>query len=225
MWGLQQTVPPGTEPVSLDEAKQYLRVDQNAEDDLIGQLISAARRRVERGSYRQLVTATWLLTLDSFFDLEPRARWTLQSVPGQEDLIPQLRGVGIFSAGNVIRLPKTPLVSVVSIYYTAADGTQQLLDPSAYVIDAVSEPGRVAPAYSTFWPITLRQIQAVRITFTAGYGSDPSTVHQEVKLAIKRIVGLYYQNRDLGAGGRALDAQAMEAAIDAVIFGFWTGEV
>src|SRR5581483_2308224 len=163
VWGLAQTVAPADEPVTRDEAMLFCRADNPEEAPLFDGLIRAARRRVERGSSRQLVTATWQLTLDSFFDLEPRSRWTLQAVPGQEDLIPQLRGIGIFSAGNVIRLPKSPLRSVVSVQYVDTGGNPQTLDPSRYLTDLVGQPGRIAPAYGTFWPITRRQINAVTV--------------------------------------------------------------
>jgi len=218
VWGLAQTVAPADEPVTRDEAMLFCRADNPEEAPLFDGLIRAARRRVERGSSRQLVTATWQLTLDSFFDLEPRSRWTLQAVPGQEDLIPQLRGIGIFSAGNVIRLPKSPLRSVVSVQYVDTGGNPQTLDPSRYLTDLVGQPGRIAPAYGTFWPITRRQINAVTVTFTAGYADAGKDCPDDVKLAVKQIVALKYQNRSLTDNNPAL-----EKAIDSVIFQFWDG--
>lgn len=62
--GLVLVTPPIEEPVSLAEAKLHLRVDHAEEDALIGVLITAAREYVEMYTRRQLVTATWRLTLD-----------------------------------------------------------------------------------------------------------------------------------------------------------------
>jgi uncharacterized phiE125 gp8 family phage protein len=70
---LVQTAAPAEEPLSVDEAKLFLRVDHGAEDALILALVRAAREAAERVTGRQLVTATWQLKMDCFprweFDL------------------------------------------------------------------------------------------------------------------------------------------------------------
>lgn len=58
--------PPATEPISLQEAKLYLRVDANDEDTLIAGLITVAREYVERITGRALITQTWQQVLDRF---------------------------------------------------------------------------------------------------------------------------------------------------------------
>lgn len=63
---LRQTVPPETEPVTLEEMKEHLRLDGAEEDALIESLIASARQYAEALTCRQLVTATWRLTLDAF---------------------------------------------------------------------------------------------------------------------------------------------------------------
>ena len=57
---------PASEPISLTEAKLYLRVDTTADDALITALITAARETVERYTSRALVTQTITQVLDCF---------------------------------------------------------------------------------------------------------------------------------------------------------------
>jgi len=61
---LEQTSAPSGEPITLSEAKAYLRVDGTAEDTLIEGLIAAARAACENWTGRQLMQAGWRLTLD-----------------------------------------------------------------------------------------------------------------------------------------------------------------
>jgi uncharacterized phiE125 gp8 family phage protein len=49
----------GTEPVSLDLAKSHLRVTQTAEDTLIAQYVSAARRAVEAYCEMSVAIQSW----------------------------------------------------------------------------------------------------------------------------------------------------------------------
>ena len=57
---------PAEEPVSLVEAKAFLKVDDTAEDGLIGTLIAAARLHVESVTGRAMVFQSWRLVLDAW---------------------------------------------------------------------------------------------------------------------------------------------------------------
>jgi len=57
---------PVEEPISREEAKAHLRVDFSDDDALISALIGASRQYAEMRTCRQLITARWRLTLDSF---------------------------------------------------------------------------------------------------------------------------------------------------------------
>lgn len=56
---VKRTVPPATEPLSLAEAKLYLRVDGSAEDSLVTDMIVAVREAAETYLNRSLVTQSW----------------------------------------------------------------------------------------------------------------------------------------------------------------------
>jgi len=57
---------PATEPVTVLEAKNQMRVTHADEDGLIGNYITAARQAAETFTNRQFITATWELRLDEF---------------------------------------------------------------------------------------------------------------------------------------------------------------
>ena len=57
---------PAVEPLSLAEAKSWLRVDGADEDQLIQSLITSARLGVEATTNRLLITQQWRLLLDSW---------------------------------------------------------------------------------------------------------------------------------------------------------------
>lgn len=59
---------PAEEPVSLVEAKAFLKVDDVAEDGLIATLIGAARMHVEGVTGRALLAQSWRVLLDAWPD-------------------------------------------------------------------------------------------------------------------------------------------------------------
>ncbi len=101
---------------------------------------------------------------------------------------------------NELQIPKPPLIEVVSVKYDDANGDEQTLDGSLYVVDAQSEPAWLVPA-DNLWPTPFDGINSVRIRFRAGYldtASSPQVenVPWDIKAAIKLFVGSLYANRE-----------------------------
>lgn len=190
------SVAPTVEPVSLTEMKLHLREDADGQDSLITALIKAAREKVEIETRRALVTQTQILRLDGF----PRSD----------------------TAAMAIEVPNPPLQSVTSIQYVDESGATQTLDAADYLVDTASEPARITPVYNGSWPIARAQINAVTVTFVAGYapGSGSPTdyaanVPEGLKAAIKLLVGAWYEHRE-AVGPLALKPVPM--AYDALIW-------
>ncbi|HWK97666.1 MAG TPA: head-tail connector protein [Pseudolabrys sp.] len=57
---------PAAEPLSLAEAKTFLRVEHGDDDDVIGALIASARIHVEAQTRRALITQHWRLVIDAW---------------------------------------------------------------------------------------------------------------------------------------------------------------
>ncbi|MBS0207512.1 MAG: phage head-tail connector protein [Planctomycetes bacterium] len=198
-FGLQLVTPPAVEPVTLAEAKDWARVEITDDDALITSLIVAARRYVEAHLKRALITQTWKLTADQFPVLGQQ--WTL--------------------VGPELRLPLPPLQSVTSIVYEASDGTPITLDPSTYIVDTISQPGRITPAYSQSWPAARPVPGSVQIAYVAGYG-DASAVPDSIKTAIKLLVAHWYKNREAVGDAGAPVPLAVENLLAAESAGVWT---
>jgi hypothetical protein len=58
---------------------------------------------------------------------------------------------------------------VGQIQYKDTTGTIQTVSSATYSV-SFQDPGRVAPNFGKFWPVTQWAIDAVQVTFTAGYG-------------------------------------------------------
>jgi uncharacterized phiE125 gp8 family phage protein len=117
--------PPAVEPISLAEAKAYLRVEHNDDDDTIAALIAGSRNHVEAKTRRALITQSWRLSLDGW------------PADGRIDVHP------------------APLRALSAARYYDEAGTTHVIDPQAFVPDlagsalvfapcAVPAPGRAA---------------------------------------------------------------------------------
>jgi uncharacterized phiE125 gp8 family phage protein len=67
---------PAAEPVSLADAKNFLRVEHDDDDELIGELIASARMQVEQAARRVLITQQWRIVLDRW----PASGWIVSPV-------------------------------------------------------------------------------------------------------------------------------------------------
>jgi len=78
-----------------------------------------------------------------------------------------------------IRLPRPPLLEVTSFTYFDKDNVEQTVDSDIYIEDTDSEPGRIIKADGKIWPSDLRQINAVKIRYKAGYPPHVEEVEDE----------------------------------------------
>jgi hypothetical protein len=194
------------EPLLLQEAKDHCRVDGTEQDGVIANLVSAAREYVETFTGRQLISATLRLRLDYFPGGCSRGVPAAGYRPAGDV---EWRFIG---GGGGILVPRPPLVSVSSITYVDTAGATQTLSAGAYQVDTDSEPGRIQPAYNTTWPSTRSQLNAVTITYVAGYATR-TAVPASIKQAMLLLIGHWYENREaVGQAGGTI-ALAVESLL------------
>ena len=179
--------PPNSEPITLGDMKDYLRVDDTTDDMLISSLISVAREFCEGFQNRAYITQTMELTMDYF--------------PSQYRLLYYGLPFESYNHRNrhhhkdAIKIPMPPLQSVVSITYTDDTGVTTTLDPSTYIVDLDSEPGKIVPSSGNQWPtVQLQPVNGVRVRYIAGYGNSDA-VPNSIKQVIKMLVAHWYENR------------------------------
>ena len=137
------TVAPTTEPVTLDEAKSWMKLDDvPASDAAVNGAIAAARNTIEQWLRRQLLTATYELSLDAF---------------------PTVRD-------NVIRLEMGPVQSIVSISYKDVDDNLAIMILDDVSQDLKTDPARLRPKQGNTWPATRNDLNVVTIEYVTGYG-------------------------------------------------------
>ncbi len=152
--------------VTLAEAKTHIRVDISDDNTLITSYIQSATDFAETFTARVFLTTTLTLKRDRF----PRC-------PSE------------------FLLPRPPLQSITSITYTDTDGDSQTVDSSVYDVDTFNEPGRITMAYNQIWPQSRGDTNNVVVTYVGGYGA-PDAVSDQIKTAIKMLVGHWYEHRE-----------------------------
>ena len=183
------------EPLTLADAKNFLRVEISDDDATISQMITAARWEAETFCNRSFVETTWKLTLDYFppfasnyinTNILPALQFGVAAVGG--------KSIWINMEAGAIVLPMPPLIAVSSINYVDISGNSQTLSSSTVIV-STGTPGQIAPVFGTIFPITRPQLSAVQIAYTAGFSADASLVPPPVILAMKFLVASYYENR------------------------------
>jgi uncharacterized phiE125 gp8 family phage protein len=80
-------------------------------------------------------------------------------------------------------------LTVVSVKYIDADGAEQTLSASDYLLDTYSFIPHVRKAYGVSWPTSRAEENAVRIQYTAGYGPLASDVEPGIIEALLTLIG------------------------------------
>ncbi len=157
---------PAIEPVSLAEAKAYLRVDAVEEDMLISSLITAARIHIETVCSTALITQSWKIYFDNWL------------------------------SKNCVEIPIAPLQDISALTVYDASDNATVIDAANWFADTVSNPGRLVRRHGAVWADPARAANGVEITITAGYGDAAADVPQTLTQAILLLVAHWFETRE-----------------------------
>ncbi len=108
--------------------------------------------------------------------------------------------------GNgLIRLPLHPIASIDEVAIRSDSGWQ-ILPADGWEADLASRPPRLRIAQGH--PRPDGGLNAVRITFTAGFGTDDASVPEELQMAVLLSAAHLYEFREGNAAATALPEEA-----------------
>jgi hypothetical protein len=182
---------PEFEPITLDLAKEQLRVDYPDEDDLIESMITAAREAVEDYTRLAFVERAVVAIFDRFPPFDPIG-WDFWLTPGY----PSPAAVYPNPLTRAVRLPIWPVISVDAVKYFDSGGTQQTLAEGVnYLTQLTHMPSLIYPYPGKIWPVTqYARMGCVEVDFTAGYTTIPSRAIQ----AMLMTLSYWWRNRGDG---------------------------
>jgi len=162
---IRTIIPPASEPISLAEAKLFLRVDHNAEDDLITTFVVAAREAVEAACGRALIKRRVREKLDI---------WRRDAVGGA------MLGLG-------------PVTHVEAVRLLADNGSQSVIDPERYRLEGDRDRPRLV--FASGVPATLRSVGGIEIEYDAGFADTAEDLPIALRVATMQIVSTLYETR------------------------------
>jgi uncharacterized phiE125 gp8 family phage protein len=162
------------ETITAAEIRSHAKEDLNTEDTLLGYYATTVRQLAEIFTRRAFVETVFEYRLD---------RWPATN-----------RKLG----RSVIELPRREVTAVAHVKYIAPSGDHSsytTLPTTEYVVDMNSSFCRIMPDVGYVFPTLRDTFSTVLIEFTAGYGSDASTVPEGIKTALKYAATWFYENR------------------------------
>lgn len=192
---LERTVDPTDTPISLTEAKAHLRVQHAADDTLITALIAAVVDYFDLPNGvigKALFTQTW-----RFSDA-----WA--------------------SPSGKLHLPVTPVQSITGISYYDTSNVEQSLSVDDFYLYKNEDSAYLYPKPSVSWPSTYNRLDAITVTFVAGYG-NAAAIPQGIKQAMLLTLTHWYENRSASIVGTS--AQEMPLAVQSLISAYRKGWV
>ena len=119
--------------------------------------------------------------------------------------------------GDRIRLPGAPVASITSVKYLDTTGEEVTLSNTLYALESGADWPALVPAVGASWPaVQSDRTDAVRITYSAGYGAADTDVPKGIQQWLLLCIGTWYNQRESIAAGVSL-AELPRGAWDALL--------
>ncbi len=175
--------PPATEPLTLVETKNHLKVETATDDDLIARLIVAARQHVENQIDKVLIEQRWLIFINDW--------------PGSSE----------------VKLPVSPITEIENLRTYSAEDDASTIDPAHYYSDLAGSPQRLILRGSRIWLKPGRIANGIEIEVTAGFGPDGNDVPGPLRTAMLLLIAHWYENRQPGCSGTGTGTSAVAGVV------------
>ena len=182
MGGITVATENSQEPLSLQEVKEYLRLEDGIDERLLRPFIVTARRFAEEYMNRTLMQTTYNLFIDGYDEMA-------------DPLFEGVRvGPYLNYYKNYIDIPKSPVISVSAVSTFSDDDTETTFASTRYFLDNVREPARIVLRQGETFPTALRVANAIKVVFVAGY-SSAFAIPEPIKLAMLQHIAHLYEHR------------------------------
>ena len=188
---------PALEPVTLNEVKNFLRIEltETIENDLLNNLIETVRQEAELFTGMRFITQEWQI----FWDFIPNGFIRNVWWDGVRE-----GSVNDLTKGNSIFLPFPPLQSVTHIKFFDDQDVATTLATTEFQVSTYkglnANNGRITFKDGVALPTPSRNADAVEIQFIAGYGDNPEDMPYAIRQGILEEINFRYENSCLSSG-------------------------
>lgn len=198
------TSPTATDLISVATAKNFLRVTHDADDTLIGNLITASMEVAQNYTNTKFLNYTYVLFMESWDDVYVSNSYNSYLY---RDVNLSLDNYGGFYSKytglSQIVLPFSPLSSVTHVKYYDSSNAHQTWDNGEetptfdYIVNTfINQKGFIELKQGKNYPNIYNRADAIEIKFVCGYGASSSDVPEAIKSAILLILGKMYEIRE-----------------------------
>ena len=177
--GVKVSTPAASLPVTLQEVKDYCKLEGSSEDDFLTMLIEAATEIAEGYMQRKIVTQT----LQASFDYVPIGRSAYYTI---NQYVPYY---DYAKSGSSFFLPFPTIQSISSIKFYDTANAETTYSATNYFLDDIN--GRVVFNQGYADAGNLREKNAMLVTYVAGFSTVPSAI----KIGVLEQVKVMYECR------------------------------